>query len=699
MSLAIVTSATAQQKELSRTQMLVTGIPQSIQKPLPRFAWADGTHYLMNKSGAPVSVDVKSGTETPYTAPAGEKPSGMVRLKGVDLYYQDAKGTERRLTNDEAPEINAQLSPDGAFVAYTKKNDLYTYNLNDNKEIRITTDGSDVILNGYSSWVYMEEILGRPTQHRAFWWSPDSKKIVFFRSDDTKVPVFTMTDGNGVHGYVETVRYPKPGDPNPEVQVGVVNANGGSIIWEAFNAKDDQYFGTPIWTPDGKSLWQPWMNRGQDQLKLYKISLTDGSKSPVYEETQKTWIDLDNSERITFLESGKGFILQSDKSGWNMMYLHNMDGKQVNAITNGEFTVTGIELIDEKKGVIYFTARKENTARVDLYSVKMNGKELKRLTFGDYNHSIALSPDGSYFITTYQNASTPPKVALVDTKGKIIRELADSKGEEMDQYKLAKTELIRVKSDDGLYDLPAMVTWPTNMDPTKKYPVLISIYGGPNAGTVMDRFAVGGAQQWYANEGLIQIAMDHRASGHFGKKGTNFMYRNLGYWEMQDYSAIVKYLIEKGNADPKRICITGFSYGGYLSCYALTYGANVFTHGMAGGSVTDWHLYDSHYTERFMDTPGENPEGYKSSSVFTHASKYKGKLQIVHGIIDENVHMQNSIQLISLLQDLKKDFDMMIYSGGRHGWGGNKGAHFQNLKTEFIYDNLLLKKMPGELKR
>jgi dipeptidyl-peptidase-4 len=254
-----------------------------------------------------------------------------------------------------------------------------------------------------------------------------------------------------------------------------------------------------------------------------------------------------------------------------------------------------------------------------------------------------------------------------------------------------------VKSEDSLFDLPMRVTWPTNMEKGKRYPVLISIYGGPNAGTVMDNWTINGAQQWYAKEGLIQVAMDHRASGHFGKKGVNYMYHNLGYWEMKDYSTMVKWLIENGQADPSKICITGFSYGGYMSCYALTYGADVFTHGMAGGSVIDWSLYDSHYTERFMGTPTNNPEGYKTSSVLTHTDKYKGKLQLVHGIIDENVHLQNSVQLATKFQELKKDFEYMTYSGSRHGWGGNKGLHFQNLKTRFIYKHLLEKEVPKEM--
>ncbi len=288
-------------------------------------------------------------------------------------------------------------------------------------------------------------------------------------------------------------------------------------------------------------------------------------------------------------------------------------------------------------------------------------------------------------------------MALVNNKGKIIKELADSKGADYDAYILAKTEVIRVKSDDGLYDLPMKVTWPLNMEAGKKYPVLISIYGGPDAGTVTDVFQLTGAQQWYAKEGLIQVSMDHRASGHFGKEGVNYMYHDMGDWELKDYSTMVKWLVANGSADAKRVCMAGFSYGGYMTCLALTKYSDVFKFGMAGGSVTDWSLYDAAYTERFMGTLANDPEGYKTGNVMNFVDNYKGGLQIVHGVIDDNVHLQNSLQFISKLQDAKKDFELMIYPGGRHGWGGNKGLHFQNLRTKFIYKNLLEKEVPATM--
>jgi dipeptidyl-peptidase 4 len=687
----------AQKKELTNDQYFKSNFNGIIQ-PMPAISkWLDGSHVLLKKDGKNYILDCATATEKEATTAElnnpEKEPKTTAYTKNGNIFIRQ-NDTEIQLTDDKEKKVNATVSPDGNFVAFTKNNDLYTISIPTKKENRLTTDGSDVILNGYASWVYTEEILGRASLYRTFWWSPDSKHLAFFRTDDSPVPMYTITDGNGQHGYTEKERYPKVGDANPEVKIGIVSPEGGNIVFADFNDKDDQYFGAPYWTPDGGALWVQWLNRAQNNLKLYSVNPASGSKKELYDEKQKTWVQLeDGYERLHFLTGNKSFILESDQTGWNHLYLYDMSGKLVNPITSGKFTVLDIKQVDEKKGIVYFTARsRENTARVDFYSVNLNGKNLQRLTFGDYNHNdISLSPKGAYFITTYSNAATPPKMTLVNNKGKIIKEISDAKGIEFAGYNLAATELLRVKSDDGLYDLPMKVTWPVNMDKSKKYPVLISIYGGPNAGTCWDSWSLNGNQQFYAKEGLIQVVMDHRASGHFGKEGVNYMYRNLGYWEMKDYSTMVKWLIANGSADPAKICITGFSYGGYMTCYALTYGSDVFTHGMAGGSVTDWSFYDTHYTERFMDTPAENPEGYKSSSVLSYTDRYKGKLQIVHGVIDDNVHIQNSINLISKLQDAKKDFEFMEYSGGRHGWGGNKWLHYQNLKTQFIYKYLLEK--------
>lgn len=700
--------ALAQKKDFDTKDLLAGRNPKNFTQALPIVRkWLDPNKALISMRQSPEAelknyvMELPSGkmTDEPAEAIASpSKPGRSLIVKNGDLFLKTGND-EKQLTNDKAEEKNPTFSPDSNYVAYSKENNLYTFNLSTNQEKKLTTDGTKTILNGFATWVYWEEIFGRATRYRAFWWSPDSKTLAYMRFDEAKTPMFPLYSSEGQHGFIEETRYPKSGDPNPEAKIGFVSPDGGTTTWADFNEKDDQYFAWPVWHPDGSGLVVQWTNRGNDLLKIYLVS-PNGSKKEIYSESQSSWIEIDDAaNRLTFVSAGKEMIIFSDKTGWKHLSLYESNGKFKNNITEGKFTVTSVVGIDEKKRVIYFQARGiENTARFDLYRVGFDGKGMKRLTFGDFNHrQIQPSPDYSYFTTTYSNVSTPPQIAIIDNNGKLIKALGAAKGAEMDTYNVAKTELLRVKSDDGLYDLPMVITYPTNMIAGKKYPVMVSIYGGPNAGTVYDQWAWNARSQWYAQEGMIQVSLDHRASGHFGKEGLNYMHRNLGKWELQDYKTMVKYLIDKGLADPTKICITGFSYGGYMTCLALTAGSDVFTHGMAGGSVTDWRLYDSAYTERFMDTPTENPEGYKAGSPLTYVDKYKGNLLIVHGTMDDNVHMQNSIQLISKLQDAKKDFEFMIYPGGRHGWGGAKGQHFDNLKTQFIYKHLLEKPVPDGL--
>jgi dipeptidyl-peptidase 4 len=681
-----------------------SGIAQMPQSGLPRFIrWVDNNQFVLNtKRGddaAPKNYVYNLTTKQYSIAPADVVPTEkMVYLKKGDVFLKE-NGAETQLTFDVAEEKNPTLSPDGNYVGYTKNNNLYTLSLATKKEVAITNDGATGILNGYASWVYFEEIFGRSTQYRAFWWSPDSKYISFMRFDERKVPMFPIYNSEGQHGFVEETRYPKAGDQNPTVKIGWTTPDGGSITWADFNEMEDQYFGWPIWNPNNNAMWLSWMDRGQNNLKIYELNMTTGAKKPVYTEYQKTWIDLEdrNGGRINFIPNNKGYIAQADVSGWNHLYMYDMEGKLQYPITNGKFTVLGIRQIDEKNKTIYFTARGiESSARIDLYSIGFDGKNQKRLTVGDYNNAqVYLAPDAKNFVTLYSNVQTPTTLALINAQKKTVEVLGTATPANYDATKLAKTELIRIKSADGLFELPALVTWPKNMDPNKKYPLLVSIYGGPNAGTVMDSWSSNPTKEAWAQEGLIQVAFDHRASGHFGKEGVNYMYRDLGHWEMEDYMTMAKWFIANGQADPTKIAMTGFSYGGYMSTYALTYGASVFTHAMAGGSVTAWELYDSHYTERFMDTPAENPEGYKSGNVMTHLKNFKGVLQLVHGTMDDNVHMQNSIQLLSALQDQGKQVEFMLYPGGRHGWGGAKGKHFNDLKNQFIYKHLLEKAMPA----
>jgi dipeptidyl-peptidase-4 len=705
-----------QKKPLTADQIFRNAEPR-VLKELPTIArWLDDGRYLeVRREGdqkpATFAVDARTGKATPYkgleeyvdligpgfyvSAPTAvnDDYTQAIYVKENDLYHLNTRSrTFTRLTESPAEEKNPTLSPDSRYVAFTRDNDLFAIELSSGKENRYTSDGSDVVYSGWASWVYYEEILGRSSRYKAFWWSPDGKKLAFYRFDDSNVPMFPIYGSSGQHGYLERTRYPKAGDPNPEVRVGITDVATGAITWADFDSKADQYFGPPFWTPDSRRLLVQWMNRGQDTLIVYAVEAGNGKKSSVYFEYQPTWVEWLNEMEFP---GANEYVIRTDKNGWMHLYRYGMDGMMKNRITSGKWTVTDLHHVDKNRGVIYFSAKKEASTRTDLYKVGIDGKNLTRLTFGPYTHSVRLSPGAKYFITSYSNTTTPSRMAVYDGNGKAVREVGDSKMPAFDEFDIARSELFTLPTPDG-YNLPAVWTLPTNFDPNKKYPVLVSVYGGPNAGTVSDTWR-GVSNQWLAQEGMIQISFDHRASGHFGKEGVALMYRNLGKWEMNDYIEAVKWLRTKPFVDSTKICITGGSYGGYVTAMALTYGADYFTHGIAIASVTDWGLYDTHYTERYMDTPAENPEGYAFGSVMTHAPKYKGMLRIVHGTMDDNVHMQNSIQLVDTLQEMLKHFEFMVYPGARHGWGGNKGTHTRSEAMRFYYRHLLEKPYPEDL--
>jgi dipeptidyl-peptidase-4 len=698
----------------SRAQM-----PQRYGNQSSFIKWADDTHYLWRGTDAekkPVikKVDAKTGSETiaaqekterellleslpkgttlSMTDQVSEDMKSVVLVRDNDLFiFRVGQPGLARLTNDAIPEVNPRFSPDGSKLAYTKKKDLYVYDLNSKREIRITSDASEKVYNGYAAWVYMEEILGRASQYAAFWWSPDGSKIAFLRTDETEVPVFTLNrldEADGIHGTLEVTPYPKPGDPNPKVKMGIADATSAKITWVKTDYKVDQYIAWPFWTPDSKNLAIQVVNRDQNDLQIILADPSTGDFRQIYDESNKTWVDF--HEDIRVLKNGTGYIIRSYKNGWENLYCYGWNGNMIRQLTNFDFRVTSIDRVDEDQKVVYFSATGPESTDSHAFRVGLDGKNLIQLTKGEGSHSVNVSPKGSYYVETWNSIKSAGSVILYDKKGKQIREIQKFDQPEFNPATSSKAELVKIMTSDGLFNMPAIITYPVNFDPSKKYPVIFTIYGGPDSKNVSNRWQ-GTNPSWYARNGIITFTVDHRASGQFGKKGNDYMYRSLGKWELLDYEDAVKWLREKPFVDAYRMGITGTSYGGYMTCMALTKGADYWTHGFAGFSVTDWRLYDNIYTERFMDTPQDNPEGYRDGSSLTFAKNLKGKLYMAHGDMDDNVHMQNSIYLISKLQDEGKQFEFMLYPDNRHGIRGAKGIHYRNEENSFWLKNFFPK--------
>ena len=611
-----------------------------------------------------------------------------------------------QIPSSVAPEdaVNPTYSPDSTMIAYTRGGDLFVYGVASGKETRLTFDGSETVYNGYASWVYYEEIFGRPSRYRAFWWSPDSGTLAFYRFDDSKVPMFPIYSPFGQDGSLRRTRYPKAGEPNPEVKIGFVDvrkavASSPIVVWADFDPSEDQYFGTPFWGADSKSFFVAREPRIQNTLDLYDVNPSNGAKKPIYHETYPTWLDW--MEGMLFGKDGL-YMVRSFETGWQQIYFLSYDGSTLKRLTDGtNWKITLLRLGDD--GTVYFTARRDSKVRSALYSCDPKGR-ITALTDPSLNVSrVMFSPDGKYFAAAVSALRTPTQVWLYSTRyapraretgknryAKYAYKAADAAGDVTDFSEWSLPELVTIDSDS--HELPATIALPYGFDPSKKYPVHVDIYGGPDTPMVHDRWtAPTEANQWYAANGIIQVVADCRAAGHDGRSGLDEVYLHLGELETKDFVAWSDYLKSLPYVDGDKIGVEGFSFGGTMTSLLVITHPEAYHYGIAGGGVYDWALYDTHYTERFMSTPQLNPDGYAASRVISKASLYPVRypsdgsvmLKITHGTGDDNVHFQNTLQLIDALHREGAEFEFMIYPDGMHGYRGYQGQHFLEANRAF----------------
>ena len=632
--------------------------------------------------------DVKSLPNESDLVMNGARNAALISI-GDDLYHY-AFGSDRafRLTFDPYAEEEFSFSPDGRQVAFVRRNDLYVVNLEQQRqEKQLTTSGTDQILNGKLDWIYQEEIYGRGN-FRAYWWSPDSVHITFLQVDDRPVPEFTVVDHVPTRLKVEQWDYPKAGDPNPVVKLGVLSVIGGHVQWvdlSKYSATDFLIVNVG-WTPDSQRVVYQVQNREQSWLDVNTVAASGQSPQTLFRETTKAWVDVNGPVR--WLTDGS-FLWVSDRSGYKHLYRYKADGNLVGPLTRGEWDIRTVHGVDESAGWVYFSSAEGSHIGVDVYRVKLDGSGLKRLSERAGTHRARFTPRFTHYIDTWSDLQTPPQVRLHDADGDELRVVHESKIPQLTEFRLSKPELIQVKARDG-FVMEAMLVKPVDFDPSRKYPVMQFTYGGPGAASVANEWD-GETSMWFqllAQRGFAVWVCDNRLVSGKGAQSQWPSYKNFGELELRDLEDGLAYLRKQPWVDASRIGISGWSFGGFMVTYALTHSTS-FAMGIAGGSVTDWSLYDSIYTERFMLLPQNNPEGYARSSPLAAARNLHGQILLIHGAIDENVHAQNTLKFSYALQKAGKPFRLMLYEKSRHGvTDPDLVKHMQKMMFDFMVETL-----------
>ena len=576
------------------------------------------------------------------------------------------------------------FSPDGTKVAFVFENNLYIKDITNGKENQITFDGKkNNIINGASDWVYEEEF----KLVRGFEWSGDSRTIAFYKFDESHVKEFSMDKFNGnLYPTQEVFKYPKAGEANSTVSVYLYNIDDDEkkLI---YTEEDYEYIPRIKWSNDPNILTMIGLNRHQNKLDFIVVDSKDGSNRVLFTEEDKYYIDI--NDNLTFLPNNF-FIWTSEKKGYNHIYLKGLDGSE-EQITSGSWEVTSFYGLDSDKMEIFFSSTEDGSINRSIYCLDLESGKRKKLSTQTGTNSAKFSNGLKYYINTYSNANTPPIFTLHKADGSLIKTIEDNTEfqNKLEEYNISEKEFITIYTDNA--DLNAWIIKPPNFDDNKKYPLFMFLYGGPGSQKVLNRYE-GNNFYWYqmlAQKGYVIACVDNRGTGGKGAEFKKMTYKELGKYETIDQIDAAKYFGSLNYIDEKRIGIQGWSYGGYMSSLAITKGADVFNLAVAVAPVTNWRYYDNIYTERYMQTPQENPSGYDENSPINHVEKLKGKYLLIHGTADDNVHVQNTYEMSSALVRANKQFDLFVYPDKNHGiYGKNTRYHLYKKITNFILDNL-----------
>lgn len=589
-----------------------------------------------------------------------------------------------RLTRGPDPEDFPTFSPDGKRVAFVRKNELYTIDLASKKETRLTTDGSEQVLNGKLDWVYEEELAGR--RGRSYEWAPDSSAIAYLRLDDSPIDPYPIVDFLAAPAKVQWQRYPEAGRKNPAPSFHVVGTDGsarGKVALES-----DGYIAPSFsWTADSKAVCYRVLNRAQTRQEVRLWTLASRTSRTLFVEEDPYWINDDGVDPPKFFPDGR-FIWKSEKEGFAHLYIGDLAGGPLRPMTRGSWMVDRVIGTDERQGLVYFTSTEENVRRRPIYRVALNGTGFTKLTQAGGTHSAELSPDGRYLLETFSTVAQPPVLSLLEASGRLVRTV-DRPENKLPDYELATIEEVEVPADDGA-TLMARLVKPSDFDPSKKYPVIVYVYGGPHAQVVRDAWgATPLLDHLLASKGYLVWSLDNRGSWGRGHGWETPLLRETGKHELADQLAGVRYLRSLSYVDPARLGLWGWSYGGYMTLYALTNAPDVWKCGVSGAPVTHWKFYDTIYTERYMGTPEDNPKGYEASAPLSKAKDLKAKLLLIHGTADDNVHMQNTMAFIDALKKAGRSYQLQIQPGQKHGFRGKEALNFRNAAiVRFFEENL-----------